>query len=373
MREIETHFTKLNNMFAKDQKEFLKLIPKCEQFDANQIRVIYKALYKAALLHKGQKRKSGEPYIVHPIGAASILANFGLDFETVAAALLHDTIEDTSYTLRDCEKDFGSTITKIVDGVTKMSGGSEEETHEKIILSSQEEPRVIAVKIGGDKMHNMYTLDALSPEKQKRFASGTINFDVPITKILGIYKLKDELQDLCLYYLDKDEFLKLEESRNGLKKMYNKHLEKIGEKTQEILSKEGIAVDYNYRIKNVGAIYEDLKNGCSVDQIDDLLAIKMVLKDRLMCYNALGAIHDFCVPIDTGVQDFIASPKNNGYKSLNTNVLYNNTKVQVRIRTEQMQKTNNLGVFSDLNQDVKENLSDDMRKALTKLSRKKGA
>ena len=285
MREIETHFKKLNGMFAKNQEEFLKLIPKCEQFDSNQIKVIYKALYKATKLHEGQKRKSGEDYIVHPIGAASILANFGLDFESVTAALLHDTIEDTSYNLRDCEKDFGTTITKIVDGVTKINDAKEEETQRKIILSSQEEPRIIAVKMGGDKMHNMYTLDALSPEKQKRFANDTLNFDVPITKILGIYQLKDELQNLCLYYLDKDEFIKLEKKRDKLKKLHNKRLENMGTKTQSILSREGVGMDFNYRIKNAGAIYEDIKRGLNINEIDDLLAIKMVLEDYLMCYE----------------------------------------------------------------------------------------
>ncbi len=371
MRQIQQHFQKLNGMFANNKEEFLRLIPKCEQFNSDQIRIIYKALYKASYLHLNQKRKSGEDYIVHPIGAASILANFGLDFQTVSAALLHDTIEDTSYTLAQCEQDFGQTITKIVDGVTKIGNGSEQQTHNKILLSSQEEPRIIAVKIGGDKMHNMYTLDALERKKQIRFATDTMNFDVPITKILGIYQLKDELQDLCLYYLDKEEFLKLEQLRNKLKELYNKYLDKIGTKTQDILSENGIAMDFNYRIKNSGGIYEDLKKGIKLNQIDDLLAIKMVLSEYLMCYQALGAIHQFCTPEDEGVLDFIALPKNNGYKSLNTNVFYKNIKVQARIRTKEMQKTNNLGVFSDLNQDVKERLSDDMRKELTKLSKKR--
>lgn len=369
MEQTEKYFKKLNSKFAKNHAEFLKLIPTCSQFDSNQIRLIYKALYKATNLHKDQKRKSGEPYITHPIGAASILAVFGLDYETVTAALLHDTIEDTTYTLKDCEEDFGPTIATIVDGVTKIGNDVNNETHEKILKASQEEPRIIAVKVGGDRLHNMITLDSLKPSKQIELATETKEFYVPITKILGIYQLKDELQDLCLYYLNKEAFIKLYETRKKLKLTYNNVIENFGDEVQKELSKVGIAMTYNYRIKNVGAIYEDIESGVGLSRINDLLAIKMVLNDYLMCYETLGAIHSIANPLRNSFQDFIATPKNNGYKSLNTNVIFKDANIQVRIRTKDMQNSNNLGVFSDLNDDIKNKLSSDMRKELCRLSK----
>lgn len=371
MSDQKKYFEKLGCNFAKNHGEFLKLIPSCPQFNSEQIKLIYKALYKATELHKGQKRKSGEPYITHPIGAASILAQFGLDYLTVVGALLHDVVEDTEYTLGECERDFGTNVTKIVDGVTKIGNDVNDATHEKIIKASKEEPRIIAVKVGGDRLHNMYTLDALKPYKQIELATETKEFYVPITKILGIYQLKDELQDLCQYYLNKEESIKINKIREQMKFKYNDTLEQIGSKTQEILSKSGIAMRYEYRIKNFGSIYEEMENGSNLNDIDDLLAIKMVLNDPLMCYEALGAIHSISKPIKDSFKDFIASPKNNGYRSLNTNVLFKDANIQVRIRTNDMQNTNNLGVFSDLNDDVKNRLSSDMKKELDRLSKKR--
>lgn len=371
MENVKKHFKKLDSKFAHNQKEFLNLIPNCKQFDSNQIRLIYKALYKATELHEGQTRKSKEPYITHPIGAASILANFGLDYLTVVGALLHDTVEDTSYTLRDCEQDFGTDVARIVDGVTKIGKDVNNETHEKIISASKEEPRIIAVKVGGDRIHNLYTLEALKPSKQIEIATETKDFYVPITKILGIYQLKDELQDLCLYYLNKEELIKIEEVRKKLKSKYNVKLEQLGNITQEILSKYGIAMSYEYRIKNFGGIYDEIKRGSKLDDIDDLLAIKMVLDNEYMCYETLNAIRNVSQPINGSFNNFITSPKNNGYRSLNTNVLFKDANMQVRIRTKNMQRTNDLGVFSDLNDDVKNSLSNAMKKELDKLSKKK--
>lgn len=367
MDNTKKYFKKLDTLFSKNEGEFLKLIPTCKQFDKEQIKIIYEAFYKASELHEGQKRKNGKPYITHPIGVASILANFGLDYETVTAGLLHDTIEDTSYTLADCEQDFGSAITKIVDGVTKIGNDVNVETHEKILEASKEEPRIIAVKAAGDRLHNMYTLDALNSSKQIEIATETKEFYVPIAKILGMYLLKDELQDLCLYYLDRNNFINLYELRKELKLKYNKTLDELGSKTQELLSKQGIPMSYNYRVKNVGGIYEEQKKP---SDISDLLAIKMVLFDKYDCYSTLGQIHGISQPIKGSFQDFIATPKNNGYRSLNTNVMYKDANIQVRMRTNDMQKTNDLGIFSDLNQDAKDRLSDDMRKNLSNLSKK---
>ena len=365
MHDVKDYFKGLGNHFSKDFNEFLNLIPLCEQFDSNEVSCIYKALYKAMELHKGQVRKSGEAYINHPIGAASILASYGLDFETVSAALLHDTIEDTSYSLSECAFDFGDTIASLVDGATKIGRDVNNFTHKKILDNIKLDARSLAVK-AGDRLHNMYTLEALSQSKQKEIATETKNFYVPIAKILGIYKLKDEFQDLCLYYLDKEEFLNYYELRNNLKKIYNKDLVEIGNKTQEILSHNGLAMNYEYRVKNVGGIYEESKSGL---EVRDLLAIKMILKNKEDCYATLDAIRSFC--LDSGpLVDYILKPKFNGYRSINTNVVYKDKDVQIRIRTKKMQEQNNLGVFSDWNDGMQDRLNSGMKYGLDALAKK---
>ncbi len=372
MEDVKKHFEKLGNQFAHNQDEFLKLIPNCTRFDNDQVRLIYKALYKADELHGkySKPRKSGEPYITHPIAVSSILVKYGLDASTVAAALLHDTVEDTPYTLYDCEKDFGEEIATLVDGVTKIGHDVNNATHEKIIKSAEKDVRSIGIK-SGDRLHNMYTLDALKPSKQIEIATETKNFYVPIAKILGIYQLKDELQDLCLYYLDKDEFFKYENERNRLKNKYEKLCIDLADETQYRLSKLGIGMNYNYRIKNIGGIYEEVINGNEIKDISDLLAIKMVLADVSMCYKTLDVVHDFTYPIMKSLEDYISDPKENGYKSLNTNVLYKDANVQVRIRTKQMQGVNDIGVFSDCNDDVQKRVNSSMKENLNKLSKRK--
>lgn len=369
MSDVKNHFEKLGNQFITNKNDYLKLIPSCKQFNEDDVRIIYKALYKAIELHKDSKpRKSGEAYITHPIAVSSVLAGYGLDGMTVASALLHDTIEDTSYTLKDCENDFGTAITTLVDGVTKIGKDVNAATHEKIIKSVDKDVRSIAIKVA-DRLHNMYTLEFLKPSKQIEISTETKDFYVPITKILGIYQLKDELQDLSLYYLNNDLFLKYEKKRNRLKNKYLSICDELGDEVQDVLSKSGIAMNYSTRVKNIGAIYEELENCKNINEIDDLLAIKMVLTNPIMCYQALGIVHELGRPVVGKLEDFIALPKENGYRSLNTNIKYKDADIQVRIRTDKMQGTNNLGVFSDLNDDIQKKVNSSMRKSLRKLQK----
>ena len=171
MDEFKKHFPNIEDNFVTDFNEYLKLIPNSSQFDHNDIALIYKALYKADYLHKNSKpRKTGKPYITHPIAVSSILVKYGLDAETCAAALLHDTVEDTSYTLKDCEKEFGTVIATLVDGVTKVGHDVNHETHEKIIRSITKDVRSLAIK-GGDRFHNMSTLGPMKREKQIEIAN----------------------------------------------------------------------------------------------------------------------------------------------------------------------------------------------------------
>lgn len=361
MEDVKEHFKKLGCMFVSGKEEYFKLIPTCKQFSKEDIFLIYKALYKAEQLHLGMQRKNGEPYLNHPIAVSSLLARYGFDGETVAAALLHDTIEDTSYTIEDCKKDFDDTVAMLVDGVTKIGCDVNKATHKKIVESTNKDVRSYGIK-GADRLHNMYTLEYLPINKQIEIATETKDFYVPSSKILGIYQLKDALQDLCLFYLDNDSFLKYKYKRDKLKDKYEKTCNELGCNVQEKLSKLGISMRYNYRIKNIGGIYEDVSKGININEIEDLLAIKMVLLDPLLCYQALGVIHSLGLPRKGSIEDYIALPKENGYKSLNTNVVYKDSDVQVRIRTEDMQKTNDLGVFSHLDLDTELRVNTDMKK-----------
>ena len=370
MEEMKKHFPKLEDNFVTNFSDYLDLIPNCKQFNYDDISLIYKALYKADLLHKNSHpRKTGEPYITHPIAVSSILAKYGLDAECCAAALLHDTVEDTKYTLNDCEKDFGSTIATLVDGVTKVGHDVNKETHDKIIKSVDRDVRSLAIK-GGDRFHNLCTLAPMKREKQIEIANETNTFYVPALKILGIYKLKDEFQDLCFYYLHTDEFLRFEKKRNKLKQNYTHICNMFGDEVQEKLSKMGIGMYFQSRIKNIGAMYEEALKTGNINNIDDLLAIKMVLKKQENCYQALGVVNELGEFVKGKTKDFIASPKSNGYRSLNTNVKYQDANIQVRIRTEEMQMANDLGVFANLNEDVQKKINSEMKKSLNKLKNK---
>ncbi len=365
---MERNFPKLSKAFVTTHEDYLKLIPNCKQLDKNDVNIIYKALYVATKLHENsKKRKSGEDYITHPVAVSSLLANFGLDGETVVGALLHDVVEDTEYTLKDCEREFGSRIATLVDGVTKVGHDINSATHDKIVRSIvDKDVRCYGIK-GADRLHNMYTLGYMKLNKQIDISNETLDFYITICKILGIYKLKDELQDLCLYHLDNESFEKYKVLRGKLKEKYKDLFESLGTKTQEKLSKLGVGMRFDYRIKNIGALYEEVKNGLDVYDIDDLLAIKMVVTDPSMCYQTLGIIHELGSPINGSFEDFIAVPKENGYKSLNTNIKYKDANIQVRIRTEDMQKSNDLGVFSDLNSDMQSKVNESMRKSLYNL------
>ena len=344
------YFPKLDNMMARDKKEFLKLIPTCNQFDTNDVSKIYEALLLAQRMHAKERRKSGEPYINHPIAVASIITTIGLDAESTIAALLHDVPENTGYPISEIEKKFGTDVAGIVDGVTKIGRDVNEPTHKKIIASSEKDVRVAAVKTA-DRFHNMETLYALRREKQIEIATESKDFYIPILKALGIYEVKDELQDLCLYYLDNDAFFEYLSIKNGLEKNYNGRLNKLGEEMQNLLCRNGYAMRYKYRVKNVGGMYEEVQRGKKIGNIKDLLAIKMIVDDSQICYQTLGLVHRLGTPVSSKLEDYISVPKKDGYRSLNTNIIYKDSEIQARIRTKEMQKVNDLGVFANWSKD----------------------
>src|SRR5574344_1205166 len=209
MEPINKYFSDLEHLFSRNYFDFLRFMYS-NNYTQMEIYEVLKAYRKALELHSGVKRVSGEAFITHPLSVAFLLAGYGFDYETVCAALLHDTVEDTSYTLEELRHDFGDTIANLVDGVTKMRNSDFDnkeqgriETHKKIIQSITNDTRIIAIKLA-DRLHNMYTLNYLSDAKKIKIAAETSEFYVPLARYLGIYQMKDELQDLSLFFLNYD-------------------------------------------------------------------------------------------------------------------------------------------------------------------------
>ena len=280
-------------------------------------------------------------------------------YETVCAALLHDTVEDTSYTNEELEHDFNKNIAVLVDGVTKMKGSkflSKEETklmtHEKIMNSITKDARIIAIKLA-DRLHNMYTLDYLPRNKQLEIANETKDFYINLSRILGIYQVKEQLQDLCLFYINKELFLEYYDIRMQIKKESFESYRRISRDVQKRLDDINVFMDYIYKVKNVGAIYEkSVLEGISLDKVHDLVAIKMMVNDLYSCYETLDVIENNYEVVPNSILDMIKEPKYNGYSTLNVSVktdsIYN---TELKIRTYKMQRQNELGMVSNWNRE----------------------
>ena len=348
------YFSDLTDLFNHDYFDFMDLVS--HRFNEEEAYMVKKSYDIANGLHDGQKRKSGEEYIIHPLKVAYALLVYGFDYETICAALLHDTLEDTSYTKEELEHDFNTNIGILVDGVTKMKGSkflTKEETklmtHEKIMNSITLDARIIAIKLA-DRLHNMYTLDYLSKPKQIEIATETKEFYINLSRILGIYQVKEQLQDLCLFYLNPELFLKYYDIRMEIKEENFESYRSISRNVKKELEHENIFMDYIYKVKNVGSIYDKAKSGLLLSEIHDLVAIKMMVNNLKDCYETLNVIENNYNVIPNSICDMIKNPKYNGYSTLNvsvkTNSLYN---MELKIRTYKMQRHNELGMVSNWN------------------------
>jgi RelA/SpoT family (p)ppGpp synthetase len=321
-----------------------------------------KALELAKKSHAGQVRVSGVPYIIHPILAASITAHISNDETMVQAALLHDVVEDTLCELKDIEATFGKDITRLVEGLTKIveirgeelaPSNSDEKliksalSFRKMLIASISDVRVLVIKLC-DRLHNMLTLDALSAQKQKRIAEETLVVYAPIAHRLGISKLKNALEDLSFYYIYPDDYKEIdryiEKNRQGLQLKLNSIISKI----KTVLAKDGIKADrYEIlgRVKHYYSIYLKMqRKGISIDEVLDLLAVRIILKKPLDCYKALGSIHLNFTPLISRFKDYIALPKENGYQTIHTMIFDEAGIVEVQIRTEKMHQFAEYGV-----------------------------
>ena len=306
----------------------------------------------AEMEHKGQLRKSGEPYITHPLAVAEIVAELGLDMESILAALLHDVVEDTPATREDVAKRFGRTVAGLVDGVTKLTRmqytSKEEEQMEnlrKMFMAMAKDVRVILIKLC-DRLHNMRTLQYQSDKKQKEKSLETMEIYAPIAHRLGMQRIKWELEDLSLQYLDPIGYQAIVNELAARSSVHQEFMDAIQSHIEERLRAEGIEAEVYGRVKHIYSLYRKMfEHNKTLDEIFDLYAFRVIVDDIPACYNVLGCIHDMYKPVLGRFKDYIGTPKPNGYQSLHTTVIgREGIPFEVQIRTHDMHQTAEYGV-----------------------------
>ena len=320
------------------------------------------ALELAQLAHEGQARKSGEPYIVHPILVAAITAVFSNDETMVQAALLHDVIEDTTFDIEELEELFGEDVSHMVEGLTKIIEIRDEElvssdsnerlinsamTFRKMLIASIKDVRVLVIKLC-DRLHNMLTLNALSIEKQKRIAEETLVVYAPIAHRLGISRLKNNLEDLSFQYIYPYEYKKIDEYIEDNAQNLQFKLNAFIQDVKELMHKDDFsesAYEIFGRVKHYYSIYMKMqRKGVSIDEVLDLLAVRIIVKEPIECYRVLGLMHQNFTPLISRFKDYIAVPKENGYKTIHTTLFKEEGIIEAQIRTEQMHHLAEYGV-----------------------------
>ena len=330
--------------------EFLEQILKSNS--KYNTELIGKAFDKAWTLHDGQLRKSGEPYIIHPIHVALILAEMGMDDATIVGGLLHDVVEDTPYTREELVADFGEEIALLVDGVTKLGTikfeSKEEiqaENFRKMFLAMSKDIRVLIIKLA-DRLHNMRTLEFMKPEKIIEKCNETLEIYAPLASRLGISKVKFELEDLALKYLHPKEFQELKEKVNKRKEEREATINTVIEEIRESLDDMRFHYDIYGRAKHYYSIYKKMKyQHKQIEEIFDLIAVRVIVDNVKDCYAVLGIVHTMWKPIPGRFKDYIAMPKPNMYQSLHTTVIGDNGEpFEIQIRTYEMHKVAEYGI-----------------------------
>ncbi len=312
------------------------------QADFATLNRAYEIAQKA---HEGQLRRSGEPYILHPLGVAGILADLHLDVASLATGILHDVVEDTTVSLDDIERDFGKTIASLVDGVTKLSQMNFRHTHEKqgenirkMIIAMGKDVRVILVKLA-DRLHNMRTLNHMPPEKQRRIAEETLDIYSPLAGRLGISSVKTELEDLGFRYTNPEQYYDLVQTVQKKKKERDAYIQDVRDiLSKEIKARTNFPFEISGRSKHLYSIFKKMTmRSLDYDQIYDLLAFRVIVNSVPECYEILGVVHSIFRPIPGRFKDFIAMPKANNYQSLHTTVVGpGGERIEIQIRTNEM-------------------------------------
>src|SRR5262252_3671701 len=317
--------------------------------DLERVRKAYEFSQKH---HSGQQRASGEPYLVHPLEVALVLAEMKMDAVAVAAGLLHDSVEDTSVTIVDIRKEFGEQVAHIVEGVTKISqidfSSHEEQQAEnlrKMMLAMVDDIRVVLIKLA-DRLHNMRTLEHLPPERQQKIAKETLEIYAPIAHRLGMGKIRGELEDLGFRYVDPIGYQQVHDASEARRKKGEHFLAGVERELSEKLKETGITALVESRIKRLYSVHKKLlKQRISVDQVYDLYAMRVITRSVQDCYAVLGIVHNLWRPVPGRIKDFIAMPRPNLYQSLHTSVITDDgTPFEVQIRTEEMHRMAEEGI-----------------------------
>ena len=340
--------------FVSPESLYQELIASVKKYHpSTDISLIEKAYKTADTAHKGQVRKSGEAYIIHPLCVAIILAELELDKETIVAGLLHDVVEDTVMTVEEIASEFSEEIALLVDGVTKLGQLSydadkvevQAENLRKMFLAMAKDIRVILIKLA-DRLHNMRTLKYMTPEKQKEKARETMDIYAPIAQRLGISKIKIELDDLSLKYLEPEAYYDLVHQIAQRKSVRDDYVQSLVEEVKKHIHEAGIPAQIDGRAKHFFSIYKKMKNqDKTLDQIYDLFAIRIIVDSVKDCYAALGVIHEMYKPIPGRFKDYIAMPKPNMYQSLHTTLIGpTGQPFEIQIRTYEMHRTAEYGI-----------------------------
>lgn len=344
--------------FQSPEQLYQDLIQRVRKYHpSDDTTMIEKAYRIASKAHEDQVRKSGEPYIIHPLCVAIILADLELDKETIIAGILHDVVEDTIMTEQEIEAQFSADVALLVDGVTKLeqlplsreSGDTklemQAENLRKMFLAMAKDIRVIMIKLA-DRLHNMRTLKHMPPEKQQRIARETLDIYAPIAQRLGISKIKVELDDLSLKYLEPDIYYDLVDKIAVRKSTRESYIQQIVDEVSVHIKNAGIVAQIDGRVKHFFSIYKKMKNqDKSIDQIYDLFAVRIIVDNVKDCYAALGVIHEMYKPIPGRFKDYIAMPKPNMYQSLHTTLIGSSGQpFEIQIRTYEMHKAAEYGI-----------------------------
>ena len=336
-----------------DEQLYKELIDKIKTYHpSDDFSMVEKAYKLAVEAHKEQKRKSGEPYIIHPLKVAYILAELELDMETITAGILHDIIEDTPYTYEDITHLFGEEIAALVDGVTKLGKLSyttkeeaQAENYRKMFLAMAKDIRVILIKLA-DRLHNMRTLNYMTPEKQREKAQETLDIYAPLAHRLGISKIRSEMEDLCFKYLNPDAYFDLAAKIQKKKEERDQFVQSMVQELQTKMNEAGIKGKVYGRTKHFFSIYKKMVNqNKTLDQIYDLFAIRALVDSVKDCYAVLGIVHTAYTPMPGRFKDYIAMPKPNMYQSLHNTLIGPHGQVfEVQIRTWEMHRTSEYGI-----------------------------
>ena len=326
-------------------------------YEDNQLLELESAIDYATRMHDGQKRKSGEAYIIHPLSVADSLIDWAMDIDTVLAGVLHDTVEDTDATLEEIENLFGRDVAFLVDGVTKVSQAragmrdlssylpQTKDNLSKLLIAVGQDVRVIIIKLA-DRLHNMQTLQHMKPEKQIKIARESIEVFAPMADRIGMGRVRMQLEEIAFSYLDPKEFKRLQNLMRSRLGKSTRRLGKVRNEVEKRLKEQGIKVEINGRVKSIYSLHRKLKKvGGNMDDIYDLMALRIIVENKDDCYRVLGLLHGMYQPMLARIKDYISVPKPNGYQSLHTTVITPTKQiVEFQIRTYEMHEFAERGV-----------------------------